>query len=198
MNESGLRRGVRREVTATRGAALRAGLVVALCALLAACAGAPDRRLASGWAELGSAWAERGDWGKAAAAWERALALDPGYDLAAFNLARARVEQGRYEDSLALALRLLKRDPALLSAMAIQAYALARLGRLDEALAVYERVVAANPADEAALKNLDAIRAAMPAPAADGDKPAGEAGTPAGAPTEGEAEAPVDASPPSP
>ena len=84
-----------------------------------------------------------------------------------------------------LALRLLKRDPALLSAMAIQAYALARLGRLDEALAVYERVVAANPADETALKNLDAIRSAMAAAAAEVEKPAEEA-------------AAVEAPPPSP
>jgi Flp pilus assembly protein TadD len=55
---------------------------------------ATDPTLASVHNGLGGAWKLVGDTAKAVASWERAVALDPQYDLPVFNLAVALLETG--------------------------------------------------------------------------------------------------------
>ena len=95
-------------VVATACAILLAGLAPALTM---GCASTRPRPIAQEWFDLGNAWLEKGDWKKAGQAYSRALALDPSFAGASYNLARALTESGDYDQALRALDALAKRDP---------------------------------------------------------------------------------------
>jgi len=130
--------------------------VLALVCLLglSACATDQSRKQAVGWTEIGNAWAELGAWDKAGDAWSRAIALDPGQQVAGYNLSRALAEAGKYEEAIVKSDDYLLSDPDNAAVLSIKAYCLHKAGRDEEALAVYERVVTLNGEDVPSIYNM--------------------------------------------
>jgi tetratricopeptide (TPR) repeat protein len=60
---------------------------------------------------LGTAFLNAGDINSAASQFEKALAIDPTHYVAALNLARARIEQGRFEEAEQIYLRVKEKYP---------------------------------------------------------------------------------------
>jgi tetratricopeptide (TPR) repeat protein len=119
----------------------------ALAALLSACAStsrAPSP-IAQEWYELGNAWLDKSEWKRAGQAYSRALALEPSFAGASFNLARALAEAGDYEASLHALDSLAKRDPGNVRVIAARAYALYKKGDAAAALAAYREALALDP-----------------------------------------------------
>jgi tetratricopeptide (TPR) repeat protein len=131
---------------------VRAGRVLALAlglassALLASCASSkPPAPAAQEWYELGNAWLDKGEWKRAGQAYSRALALEPGFAGASFNLARALAEANDYDESLRVLDALAKRDPGNVRVKAAKAYALFKKGDATAALEAYREALALDP-----------------------------------------------------
>jgi tetratricopeptide (TPR) repeat protein len=129
----------------TRGfPALLAALTLA-SALAAACASAPPSQVAQQWYDLGNAWLDKGDWKKAGEAYSKAIAINPAFAGASFNLARALVEAGDYEGALSILALLAKRDPGNIRLISTRAYALYKKGDAAGALAAYREALKLDP-----------------------------------------------------
>ncbi len=129
-------------------------MVMFLSLGLFSCATDQSRLQAVGWTDIGNAWAELGAWDKAGDAWSRAIALDPGQEVAGYNLSRALAEAGKYDEAITRSDTYLASDPDNAAVLSIKAYSLHKAGRDGEALAVYERVVQLNGEDVASVYNL--------------------------------------------
>ena len=101
--------------------------------------------MAQQWYDLGNAWLDKGDWKKAGEAYSRALALNPSFAGASFNLARALVEAGDYDGALKILAVLAKRDPGNVRIIAARAYALYKKGDAAKALAAYREALKLDP-----------------------------------------------------
>jgi tetratricopeptide (TPR) repeat protein len=101
--------------------------------------------MAREWYELGVSWQEKGDWKKAGEAYSRAIALDPSFAAASFNLARALTESGDYAGALRVLNELAKKDPGNVRVLSARAYALYKKGDAAAALEAYREVVALDP-----------------------------------------------------
>ncbi len=130
-----------------RAAILAVALATALAlgALLSSCASAGPSPAAQEWYDLGNAWLDKGDWKRAGQAYSRALALEPSFAGASFNLARALAEAGDYDGSLSALGALAKRDPGNVRIIAARAYALYKKGDFVAALAAYREALALDP-----------------------------------------------------
>ena len=137
-------------VVATACAILLAGLAPAL---ISGCASTRPRPIAQEWFDLGNAWLEKGDWKKAGQAYSRALALDPSFAGASYNLARALTESGDYDQALRALDALAKRDPKNIKILSSQAYALYKKGDTKAALAAYRKVLALDDSSPDAVYN---------------------------------------------
>lgn len=125
------------------GLGLAALLVcVVLAAFLSACASTGPSPVAREWFDLGNAWLEKGDWKRAGQAYSRALALDPSFSGASYNLARALTESGDYDRALKALDDLEKSDPGNVKIIASRAYALYKKGDAKAALAAYRQLLA--------------------------------------------------------
>jgi tetratricopeptide (TPR) repeat protein len=122
--------------------------------LLTGCASAPSRPLAQEWYELGNSWLDKKEWKKAGEAYAHALAIDPSFAGASYNLARALAAAGDYEGSLRALDSLAKRDPGNVRVAAARAYALYKKGDAVAALAAYRRVLALDPYAPDAVYNI--------------------------------------------
>jgi tetratricopeptide (TPR) repeat protein len=157
-----------------RGGAARAIALALLAALLAVsavaagCASAPPGPLAQEWYEIGNSWLDKKEWKKAGEAYSRALALNPDFSGASYNLARALAAAGDYDASLRALDGLAKRDPGNVRVAVARAYALYKKGDAAAALAAYRAVLALDPYAPDAVYNVallelaggDAARAA--------------------------------------
>ena len=92
------------------------------------CATTRQADLARQWYELGNSWLDKGDWKRAGQAYSRALALDPYFSGASYNLARALTESGDYDRALKALDELAKSDPGNVKILASRAYALYKKG----------------------------------------------------------------------
>lgn len=97
------------------------------------------------WNELGHARAEQGDEAGALAAWERAVALDPGYSRAWNNLGGTHLARGRLAEAEAHLRRAVAAGPRNALAWANLGNLLARSERAGEAVVAYERATALSP-----------------------------------------------------
>lgn len=123
------------------GAALAACLALGLAGPLASCASTAPSPIAREWFDLGNAWLEKGDWKRAGQAFSRALALDPNYAGASYNLTRAFIESGDYDRALQALDTLEKRDPGNVKILALRAYSLYKKGDAKAALDVYRKLL---------------------------------------------------------
>lgn len=130
---------------------LAAGLAVSLSS---GCASAPPRALAQDWYELGNAWLDKSEWKKAGEAYSKALALDPSFSGASFNLARALAEAGDYEGALKALAALEKRDPGNVRIVSAKAYVLYEKGDAAAALEAYRSILALDAYDASTLYNV--------------------------------------------
>jgi tetratricopeptide (TPR) repeat protein len=163
----------RRREAASPAVLLLCALASLAGALLAGCASSPPSPVAREWYELGNAWLDKGDWKKAGEAYSRALALEPAFAGASYNLARALVEAGDYDRALSVLAELGKGDPGNVRVIAARAYALYKKGEPAAALSAYREALALDPyapdaVYNAALLELDSGDAA--AAAADLDR----------------------------
>lgn len=125
--------------------ALALALAGAIALLAASCASTGPSPAAQEWYELGNAWLDKAEWKRAGQAYSRALALDPSFAGASFNLARALVEAGDYEESMRILAALAKRDPGNVRVLAARAYALYKKGDPAAALASYREALDLDP-----------------------------------------------------
>jgi tetratricopeptide (TPR) repeat protein len=125
--------------------AIAAFLAAALALATASCASAPAVNIAREWYELGNAWLDKGEWKRAGEAYSHAIALDPSFSGASFNLARALAEAGDYDGSLRIIADLAKRDPKNIRVLSIRAYALYKKGDAAAALKAYRAVLDLDP-----------------------------------------------------
>jgi len=136
-------------------------LVCAAAMLCAACASAPPRKaIAQDWYEVGNAWYDLGKWDKAGAAYAKAIALDPGFLGASFNMARALCESGDYKGALQAVERVLLNDPKNTRALSLKAYIYYRRGDSASALKTYEAVMELEPYAPDAVYNTALLREA--------------------------------------
>lgn len=126
-----------------RPLALAAAVFAAV--LASGCASLPPRDLAKEWYTIGNAWLDKSEWKKAGEAYSRALALDPSFAGASFNLARALAEAGDYDGSLRALEALEKRDPSNVRIASAKAFALYKKGDVQGALAAYRSILAVDP-----------------------------------------------------
>ena len=96
---------------------------------------------------LGTLLLRQGQLDAAAAAYEHALAVDPGMARAAYNLGLARHQQGRTAEEAACYRRALELDPGHVDARRKLAMALVAAGRPEEGAAEYQRLIAERPKD---------------------------------------------------
>jgi tetratricopeptide (TPR) repeat protein len=132
--------------------------VLALAAALSAlsfpgCASAPPSQVAQQWYDLGNAWLDKGDWKKAGEAYSRAIALNPSFAGASFNLARALVEAGDYDGAIDILSVLARRDPENIRIVSAKAYALYKKGDPVKALAAYKEALKLDPYSPDAIYN---------------------------------------------
>jgi tetratricopeptide (TPR) repeat protein len=102
----------------------------------------PPAPIAQDWFDLGNSWLEKKEWKKAGEAYSRALAIDPSFAGASYNLARALAEAGDYAGSLRILDRLAERDPSNVRVASARAYALYKKGDAEAALKAYREVLA--------------------------------------------------------
>lgn len=112
---------------------------------LASCVSSAPSPAAQEWYDLGNAWLDKGEWKRAGQAYSRALALQPGFAGASYNLARALAEAGDYDGALGALAVLAKRDPGNVRVIAARAYALYKKGDAAAALAAYREALALDP-----------------------------------------------------
>jgi tetratricopeptide (TPR) repeat protein len=91
---------------------------------------------------------------EAAAPLERALALDPGNETAAYNLGALRLLAGRNQEALELFTAVLARAPDNADARGFLAVTLVQLGRAADAVREYETLLRSRPQDHELLYNL--------------------------------------------
>jgi tetratricopeptide (TPR) repeat protein len=135
-------------------AAILAAAVGAAFLLVSGCASLPPRELAQQWYEVGNAWLDKSEWKKAGEAYSKAIALDPSFAGASFNLARALAEAGDYEGSLRALGELEKRDPGNVRIASAKAFALYKEGDAKGALEAYRSILALDPYAADALYNV--------------------------------------------
>ena len=123
-------------------------------ALASGCATLPPRELAKEWYAIGNAWLDKSEWKKAGEAYSKALALDPSFAGASFNLARALAEAGDYDGSLRALAELEKRDPGNVRIASAKAFALYKKGDAQGALDAYRSILALDPYAPDALYNV--------------------------------------------
>ncbi len=100
-------------------------------------------------------WAQaRGDHEVAVRYFRSALALEPGYVLARYNLALSLESLGRPQEAATEYRRVLADDPEHADAANNLATMLARAGRLEEAVSLWERAVTSEPTHARAHNNL--------------------------------------------
>jgi len=133
-------------------------LVAGVLAVVTACTTAPDRReLAGEYLNLGNAYFDLGedaDLERAAELYARAIALDPTLARATYNLARAYVELGHFDQGIEKLNELLAEDEDNTYLLSTRAYAYERSERREQAIADYERVLEINEYDADAWFNL--------------------------------------------
>jgi tetratricopeptide (TPR) repeat protein len=120
-------------------------LAFAAAVLLGSCASSQSATVSREWYDIGNAWFDKGDWKRAGQAYSRAIALDPSFAGASYNLARALVEAADYDGAIKVLDALLKRDPKNLRALSTKAYAYYKKGADSEALEAYKAVLALDP-----------------------------------------------------
>ncbi|MGH9143634.1 MAG: sulfatase-like hydrolase/transferase [Vicinamibacterales bacterium] len=119
---------------------------------------AKDPEVVDGWLLMGNEYAERRQFDRALKSFQRALALNPDYDLAVINTARVYRALGRPGDAVIGLSELLKRSPENLSARQQLAQALIDDHRLSEAERELSAVLAKDPHMAAARASLGALR----------------------------------------
>jgi tetratricopeptide (TPR) repeat protein len=83
---------------------------------------------------IGSACAEHGEFDAAMAHYEKALSIDPDYDLVLRNLGKVYIQQNRHEDALVLFERILAKKQEDHEANWLRVRCLKAIGRADDAL----------------------------------------------------------------
>jgi len=116
-----------------------------MIALASGCATLPPSELAKEWYAIGNAWLDKSEWKKAGEAYSKALALDPSFAGASFNLARALAEAGDFDESLRVLAELEKRDPGNVRIASAKAFALYKKGDAKGALAAYRSILDLDP-----------------------------------------------------
>ena len=111
---------------------------------------------------LGNDRYDRRDWSGAAARYETVVRLKPDYVLALYNLAMARLQEGRSDEAAARFAQVLRLDPGRADAETNLCLALQRLKRHFEASAHCARAVALDGRSASALNQLAWIRATSP------------------------------------
>ena len=103
-------------------------------------------------ANLGNALSKAGDFGAAAAAYERVIAVNPGFPgvqdelaFARYKLGNALGNSGRYDEAIQSYAEALRHKPGYAEARANLGLALANAGRSQEAIAQLEEAVRVNP-----------------------------------------------------
>jgi tetratricopeptide (TPR) repeat protein len=96
---------------------------------------------------------------RALAAARRAVALEPGYWLAHYNLAVCLHSLADYPAALAAAEEAVRLEPKAVNAVTQRATDLFMVGRADESLAAFEQLVTEHPSQGPAWHNLGALRA---------------------------------------
>lgn len=140
---------------AKRALAFAAVLAAAFAVALASgCATLPPRELAKEWYAIGNAWLDKSEWKKAGEAYSKALALDPSFAGASFNLARALAEAGDFDGSLRALAELEKRDPGNVRIASAKAFALYKKGDAKGALDAYRSILVLDPYASDALYNV--------------------------------------------
>jgi arylsulfatase A-like enzyme/Tfp pilus assembly protein PilF len=119
---------------------------------------AKDANVVDAWVLIGNEYSRRREFARALDAFQRALALKPDYDLAAFNLANVYRTLDRDADAIAAYQRLLTLDPLNAQAHQKLADVLADQGKLDQAQASLNRALEIQPAMAAARNTLGALR----------------------------------------
>jgi Tfp pilus assembly protein PilF len=104
--------------------------------------------------DVASACAEYGLNEASATYFRRALAQDPGYQLALRNLARVYMRTGRCEQAIPLLEKSLKAHPNDVAAYWLLSRCLLRVGRVDAAIARLETVMALTPYDPRLFRQL--------------------------------------------
>lgn len=123
-------------------------------AVLSGCASLPSRKLAQEWYDIGNAWLDKSEWKKAGEAYSRALALDPSFAGASFNLVRALTEAGDYDGALRAIAALELRDPGNVRVLSARGYALYKKGDAKAALEAYRAVLSRDEYSADALYNV--------------------------------------------
>jgi len=109
---------------------------------------------------LGLELLRRGRPEKAVLEMRRAVQAAPDWAVARYNLGNALAALGRQAEAARAYDEAIRLDPGLEEAWVNGANALARLGRYEEASRRYERALSMNPGDDAARRNLAAVRRA--------------------------------------
>ncbi len=103
---------------------------------------------------MGSALRETGNFREAINYYKRAIALNPSYTDAYYNLALVLQDKDRLDEALDYCQRVVSLKPEFVDGHYSQGFILRRLGRLQEAIACYERAIQREPNYPEAHKNL--------------------------------------------
>ena len=108
---------------------------------------------------LGSVYKDKGQFDEAIAAYERAIAVAPGYAEAYNNLGNALRDKGRWKEAVAAFQRAIALKPGFSEAYCNLGVTLRDGDQLDEAIAAYRQAIALNPHLPEAHRNLGAALA---------------------------------------
>jgi arylsulfatase A-like enzyme/Tfp pilus assembly protein PilF len=116
-----------------------------------------DPEVIDAWVMIGNEHSRRGEFSSALDAFQRALALNPDYELAVTNMANTYRAMGRDEDALVGYRRVLELDPRSATAHQAIAQIFVDQNKLDEAQAELNRALALQPEMAAARNTLGAL-----------------------------------------
>ncbi|MEA1911831.1 MAG: tetratricopeptide repeat protein [Spirochaetota bacterium] len=116
-----------------------------------------EEELVETYYNLGNAYSDLGQMDQSAAAFVRALEIDPSFPSAAYNLGIVQIQSGNYNDGIYVLKDLMRNEPDNIIIMKVLAWGYFKRGDLSRAIEVYEKILKIDFFNEDALNNITVL-----------------------------------------
>ena len=116
-----------------------------------------EEELVEAYYNLGNAYSNLGQMDQSAAAFVRALEIDPSFPSAAYNLGIVQIQSGNYNDGIYVLKNLIRNEPNNIIIMKVLAWGYYKSGKLSQAIDVYEKILNIDFFNEDALNNITVL-----------------------------------------
>ncbi len=129
--------------------------LIGFAVLFASCASGPYREeLVETYYNLGNAYSDLGNLKDSAAAYSRAVQLDPSFPNASYNLGIVYIQTGDYKRGIKVLRGLMDQEPENIQIMKVLAWGLFKSGDIPGAVEIYRQILEIDSYNSDALKNI--------------------------------------------